>query len=149
MDFWKKSGQKKILKKIWLLVEELKLHPQTGTGQVEQLRGNLSGFWSSRSYTASLQIRIPEPYKTGQHHTVGYASLQSPTEKGMIYSPPAEDCAALTLRSIQKARLYHIESNNIKAHKHYPLSYISAGVGGSTPLSNSQCWALWEHSPEL
>ena len=48
MDFWKKSGQKKILKKIWLLVEELKLHPQTGTGQVEQLRGNLSGFWSRR-----------------------------------------------------------------------------------------------------
>ena len=48
MDFWKKSGQKKILKKIWLLVEELKLHPQTGTGQVEQLRGNLSGFWSCR-----------------------------------------------------------------------------------------------------
>ena len=48
IDFWKKSGQRKLLKKIWSLIEELKHHPHTGTGQVEQLRGNLSGFWSRR-----------------------------------------------------------------------------------------------------
>ncbi len=45
---WKKSGKKKTLKKIADLFEELRLHPQTGTGQVEQLRGNLSGLWSRR-----------------------------------------------------------------------------------------------------
>ncbi len=45
---WKKSGQKKTLNKIADLFEELRLHPQTGTGQVEQLRGNLSGLWSRR-----------------------------------------------------------------------------------------------------
>ncbi|MDE5586405.1 MAG: Txe/YoeB family addiction module toxin [Muribaculaceae bacterium] len=56
MDFWKKSGQQKILKKIWSLVEELKLHPQTGTGQVEQLRGNLSGFWSRRIDKANRMV---------------------------------------------------------------------------------------------
>ena len=43
---WRKSGQKKILKKISNLFEELKEHPKTGTGHVEQLKGNLSGLWS-------------------------------------------------------------------------------------------------------
>lgn len=31
-----------------MLFEELQLHPKTGTGQMEQLRGNLNGFWSRR-----------------------------------------------------------------------------------------------------
>lgn len=43
---WRKSGQKKTLKKIADLFEELRLHPTTGTGHVEQLKGNLSGLWS-------------------------------------------------------------------------------------------------------
>lgn len=41
---WAKTGQKKLLIIIRNLLNELMLHPQTGTGQVEQLRGNLSGF---------------------------------------------------------------------------------------------------------
>jgi len=45
---WHKSGQKKVLKKIAVLFDELRQHPTTGTGQVEQLKGNLSGFWSRR-----------------------------------------------------------------------------------------------------
>lgn len=45
---WKRSGQKKVLQKIIRLLEELQHHPMTGTGQVEQLRGNLSGLWSRR-----------------------------------------------------------------------------------------------------
>lgn len=43
---WRKSGQKKTLKKIINLFEELKEHPTTGTGHVEQLKGDLAGFWS-------------------------------------------------------------------------------------------------------
>lgn len=43
---WRKSGQKKTLKKIVDLFDELRLHPTTGTGHVEQLKGNLSGLWS-------------------------------------------------------------------------------------------------------
>lgn len=43
---WRKSGQKKTLKKIADLFEELRQHPATGTGHVEQLKGNLSGLWS-------------------------------------------------------------------------------------------------------
>lgn len=45
---WKKSGQKKTLKKIFDLFEELRQHPTTGTGQVEQLKGDLEGLWSRR-----------------------------------------------------------------------------------------------------
>ena len=48
LDEWAKSGQKKTLQKIVRLLEELTLHPKTGTGQVEQLKGNLSGYWSRR-----------------------------------------------------------------------------------------------------
>ena len=43
---WRRSGQKKTLKKIADLFEELRQHPTTGTGHVEQLKGNLSGLWS-------------------------------------------------------------------------------------------------------
>lgn len=46
MEKWRMSGQKKTLKKIADLFEELRQHPTTGTGHVEQLKGNLSGLWS-------------------------------------------------------------------------------------------------------
>ncbi len=48
LDEWMRSGQKKVLKKIYNLLDELREHPTTGTGQVEQLKGNLSGLWSRR-----------------------------------------------------------------------------------------------------
>ena len=44
----KKSGNKPVLKKIRKLLDELTEHPYTGTGQPEQLKHNLSGFWSRR-----------------------------------------------------------------------------------------------------
>lgn len=46
MKKWRMSGQKKTLKKIADLFEELRQHPTTGTGHVEQLKGDLSGLWS-------------------------------------------------------------------------------------------------------
>jgi toxin YoeB len=46
MKVWRKSGQKKTLKKIADLFEELQQHPTTGTGHIEQLKGNYSGYWS-------------------------------------------------------------------------------------------------------
>lgn len=45
---WKRSGQTRTLKKIVDLFAELQEHPKTGTGQVEQLKGELSGIWSKR-----------------------------------------------------------------------------------------------------
>lgn len=48
LEQWRKSGQKKVLLKIVGLFEELREHPTTGTGKVEQLRGDLEGYWSRR-----------------------------------------------------------------------------------------------------
>lgn len=45
---WKKSGQKKDIQKILSLFQELEDHPTTGTGQMEALKGNLTGYWSRR-----------------------------------------------------------------------------------------------------
>lgn len=53
---WGRSGQKKTLKKIVSLFEELRMHPTTGTGQVEQLKGDLSGLWSRRIDKGSRMI---------------------------------------------------------------------------------------------
>ena len=44
----KRSGNKTAIVKIEKFLLELSEHPTTGTGQVEALKGNLSGFWSRR-----------------------------------------------------------------------------------------------------
>lgn len=43
-----KSGNKAAVKKIQIFIKELQLHPTTGTGQPEQLKYELSGYWSRR-----------------------------------------------------------------------------------------------------
>lgn len=43
-----KSGNKATIKKIERFLIELSEHPYTGTGQPEQLKHELSGFWSRR-----------------------------------------------------------------------------------------------------
>ena len=43
-----KSGDKASLKKLNIILEELEIHPQIGTGNPEQLKHHLSGFWSRR-----------------------------------------------------------------------------------------------------
>ncbi len=48
LDFWKKSGNKGILKKIALLIEDMQLHPFEGIGKPEPLKYELSGVWSRR-----------------------------------------------------------------------------------------------------
>lgn len=45
---WRKSGKKKTILKIVSLFEELSEHPDSGTGQPECLKGDLSGYWSRR-----------------------------------------------------------------------------------------------------
>ncbi len=49
-DFQKhhKSGNKSVIKKIEVILKELSEHPYEGTGKPEQLKGNLSNFWSRR-----------------------------------------------------------------------------------------------------
>ena len=48
IEYHKKSGDKKVLKKIKALLEELTKHPKTGTGQPEKLKHDLEGYYSRR-----------------------------------------------------------------------------------------------------
>ncbi|MFN3758292.1 MAG: Txe/YoeB family addiction module toxin [Algoriphagus aquaeductus] len=44
----KKTGNKALLRKLKSLLIELSDHPFSGTGQPEQLKHDLTGFWSRR-----------------------------------------------------------------------------------------------------
>lgn len=44
----KKSGNTAVLRKILAIVSELEEHPYTGIGRPEQLKHELTGFWSRR-----------------------------------------------------------------------------------------------------
>lgn len=46
--YLKKNGGKAVTNKIEKLLIELMEHPRTGTGQVEQLKGDRQGQWSRR-----------------------------------------------------------------------------------------------------
>ncbi len=46
--FFKKTGNKVVLKKLLLLLNEISEHPYSGTGKPEALKFNLTGLWSRR-----------------------------------------------------------------------------------------------------
>ena len=48
MLFIKKSGNTASIKKILKILNELKEHPSTDSGNPEELKYDLSGFWSRR-----------------------------------------------------------------------------------------------------
>lgn len=48
LKYWKKSGNKAILKKIQLLIFAIQESPFEGIGKPEQLKHSLSGRWSRR-----------------------------------------------------------------------------------------------------
>ena len=48
IKFFKKLGDASIIRKINRLLDELEQHPASGSGQVEALRYDLTGFWSRR-----------------------------------------------------------------------------------------------------
>jgi toxin YoeB len=47
-EFWKKSGNKAVMKKISALIEDIQLHPFEGIGKPEPLKYSLFGVWSRR-----------------------------------------------------------------------------------------------------
>jgi toxin YoeB len=55
LNFWVKTGNKAMLRKIAQLVEAIKENPSEGIGKPEQLKHNLTGLWSRR---ISLEHRI-------------------------------------------------------------------------------------------
>lgn len=48
LEFWKKSGNKIIQKRIVLLIEDIRKHPFSGIGKPEALKYELAGKWSRR-----------------------------------------------------------------------------------------------------
>jgi toxin YoeB len=48
LQYWKKSGNKKIQEKINHLLEEIQHTPFEGTGKPEALKHNWNGYWSRR-----------------------------------------------------------------------------------------------------
>ncbi|REG94563.1 Txe/YoeB family addiction module toxin [Algoriphagus antarcticus] len=44
----KKTGNKALVKKVFILIQELKEHPETGTGKPEKLKYNQQNTWSRR-----------------------------------------------------------------------------------------------------
>jgi toxin YoeB len=73
VEQWGKSGAKKDLEKIIALLKEIEEHPATGTGQVEQLRYNLTSCWSRR---INKQFRIIYRIRE-ESQTVEIISLRS------------------------------------------------------------------------
>ncbi|MDL2309198.1 Txe/YoeB family addiction module toxin [Bacteroidales bacterium OttesenSCG-928-B11] len=48
LEFWKKSGNKQIQKKISELISDISEHPEIGLGKPEKLKHKLTGAWSRR-----------------------------------------------------------------------------------------------------
>jgi toxin YoeB len=48
IEFHKNAGNKAVLKKLFILLNELTEHPFTGTGKPEPLKYSLAGSWSRR-----------------------------------------------------------------------------------------------------
>jgi len=72
LNFWIKSGNKNILKKITDLIEDIQLHPFEGIGKPEQLKHQLSGKWSRR---INKEHRII--YKVTEENTIEILDILS------------------------------------------------------------------------
>ena len=47
-DYWKQTGNVKIMQRITKLLKDIELHPFSELGKPEPLKGNLQGKWSRR-----------------------------------------------------------------------------------------------------
>jgi toxin YoeB len=50
-EYWKKSGNKAVQKKIQQILDDMKAHPYEGIGKPEPLKYKLAGRWSRRIYS--------------------------------------------------------------------------------------------------
>lgn len=51
LQYWKKSGNKKVMERISLLLDEIQRAPFEGLGKPEPLKHNWAGYWSRRITT--------------------------------------------------------------------------------------------------
>ncbi len=47
-EYWKRTGNTRVMKRISSLLEDIVEHPFTGIGKPEPLKGELRGMWSRR-----------------------------------------------------------------------------------------------------
>lgn len=47
-DYWKRTGNKRIMRRISALLADMLLHPFEGIGKPEPLKGDQHGLWSRR-----------------------------------------------------------------------------------------------------
>ena len=57
-DYWKQTGNEKIMKRITALLKDIEKHPFTGLGKPEPLKGNLQGKWSRRITDVNIFIPV-------------------------------------------------------------------------------------------
>jgi toxin YoeB len=48
IEYWKKSGNRKVMEKITSLIEDIQRTPYEGIGKPEALKHNWNGYWSRR-----------------------------------------------------------------------------------------------------
>ncbi|MBQ3732781.1 MAG: Txe/YoeB family addiction module toxin [Bacteroidales bacterium] len=48
LQYWKQTGNKRIMKRISALLQDIVSHPFTGIGKPEPLKGQQQGLWSRR-----------------------------------------------------------------------------------------------------
>lgn len=63
LDFWAKSGNKIILKKISELIKAIQEDPYEGIGKPEPLKHELSGKWSRRILTENTALFMKSSMK--------------------------------------------------------------------------------------
>ena len=73
--FFKKSGNKPLMKKIQSLLFEMEINPYAGTGKPEALKHDLSGYWSRRIngehrivYKVQEDLNLIEIYSLRGHY---------------------------------------------------------------------------------
>ena len=72
IDFYKKSGNKIVLKKLLVLLNELTEHPFIGTGKPEALKYDLTGLWSRRINQEHRLVYEVKEYSVFIHSARGH-----------------------------------------------------------------------------
>ncbi len=71
LRYWKNSGNKSAQSKIHTLLKEISQTPYTGSGQPEQLKYELAGYWSRRiNKEHRLIYRVSEDQKFVEIHSL-------------------------------------------------------------------------------
>ncbi len=72
LEHWKKSGNKKVLKRIRELIESIQLTPFAGIGKPESLKYDLAGKWSRRINKSHRVIYTVTDTKIYIHSLMGH-----------------------------------------------------------------------------